>query len=199
MSQVSYNVHERLVVGLKNDEPEVIGLLYDTYSDALYGIILRIVKYEEEAADCLQEVFVRIWKNRAKYNSEKGRLFTWMSRIARNTALNVIESKGYKARSQIQNPDESVYKNESQYSLPVETLGLRGLVSNLEQKYSEIIDLLYFQGFTQKEASEHLDLPLGTVKTRAKNALQQLRKIYLEVVISWSITSLSNIESILPL
>ena len=183
MADVSQKLYDKLVAGLLENDAQCIGQIYDAYSDALYGIVFRILKDEEEAADCLQEVFVRIWKNRLQFNPEKGRLFTWMSRIARNTAINVMNSKGFSQRTKIQSSSDAVYNSGKHYSLSVETLDLKGLVSRLEEKYLVIIDLLYFQGFTQQEASDHLNIPLGTVKTRVKGALKQLRKNYSEQLI----------------
>tara|TARA_Y100000385_G_scaffold291808_1_gene372595 strand:+ start:7525 stop:7887 length:363 start_codon:yes stop_codon:yes gene_type:complete len=102
-----------------------------------------------------------------------------MSRIAKNTALNVIESKGYKNQKRIQTDEKIVSINEK-YSTTdkSEWMDLKGIVNQLPEKYQEIIFYCYFKGYTQKEVSDELNIPLGTVKTRIKDALKKLRTIY---------------------
>lgn len=171
--------YQRLITALKKGEEKGITEIYDLYADALYGVIHRIVTDEGQASDCLQEVFLKIWENGKSYDSDKGRLFTWMSRIARNTALNVLESKGYKNQKRIQTDEKIVSINEK-YSTTdkSEWMDLKGIVNQLPEKYQEIIFYCYFKGYTQKEVSDELNIPLGTVKTRIKDALKKLRTIY---------------------
>ena len=171
--------YQRLISAIKTGNEKGISELYDLYSDALYGLIYRIIPDEGLASDCLQEVFMKIWENGKSYDSEKGRLFTWMSRIARNTALNAIESKGYKNQKRIQTDEKIVSISEKHSSTDrSEWMDLKGIVNELPQKYQEMIYYCYFKGFTQKEVSDELEIPLGTVKTRMKNALKKLRTIY---------------------
>lgn len=153
--------------------------LYDNFSDALYGIIFNIVQDEEIANDLLQDSFVKIWKNISSYDSSKGRLYTWMLNICRNTALDALRSKGFKMRNKIQNWEDSVneFKTSSE-SMNIDTIGLKKAVDLLKPEHRQIIDILYFQGYTQVEASEVLNMPLGTVKTRVKIALREIKKIF---------------------
>lgn len=153
--------------------------LYDNFSDALYGVIFNIVQDEEITNDLLQDSFVKIWKNISSYDSSKGRLYTWMLNICRNTALDALRSKGFKMRNKIQSWEDSVneFKTTSE-SMNIDTIGLRKAVDLLKPEHREIIDILYFQGYTQMEASEVLNMPLGTVKTRIKIALREIKKIF---------------------
>lgn len=153
--------------------------LYDNFSDALYGVIFNIVQDEEITNDLLQDSFVKIWKNISSYDSSKGRLYTWMLNICRNTALDALRSKGFKMRNKIQSWEDSVneFKTTSE-SMNIDTIGLRKAVDLLKPEHREIIDILYFQGYTQMEASEVLNMPLGTVKTRVKIALREIKKIF---------------------
>src|SRR4051812_22826303 len=153
-------------------------ILYDNYSAALYGVIFRIVGKDEIAEDLLQETFLRIWNNFSKYDSTKGRLFTWMVNIARNIALDKVRSKDYLNQSKNQSLTDTVSFSELAYEAPYnpEIIGVKEMVRKLEPEYKEIIDLLFFGGYTQSEAAVKLGIPLGTVKTRSRAAVTKLRQ-----------------------
>jgi len=168
--------YQQLISSFLKGNQAAIGHIYDNYADALYGIILPVVKDENIATDILQDSFVKIWQNRRKYDPAKGRLFTWMARICRNTTLNKIESKDYRNAQRIHGDENSVLNVEQKY--PMELCDLKGIVTQLPNKYQEVILYLYFKGYTQVEASEELEVPLGTIKTRVKAALRELRKVY---------------------
>lgn len=171
---------QNLISRLQAQDKSVIGELYDLYSDTLYGIVLRIVQQEGLAQDVLQESFVKIWKNGSKYDTSKGTLFTWMLNICRNTAIDKTRSANYKRRDKIHVIDQTVYNNEKwSCEQKPDHIGLHQEVINLEAKYREIIELIYFQGYTQKEVTEHLNIPLGTVKSRVRIGLRELRKLFL--------------------
>ena len=152
---------------------------YDNYSSALYGIILRIVKAEDEAEDVLQEALVKIWHNIPSYDAGKGRLFTWVVNICRNLAIDKIRSRQHRVSSRTQGLDDtpSAQQQAAPDGFRPEHIGLQELTKALVPEQRQIIDLLYFGGFTQSEAAEELNLPLGTVKTRARTALKMLAKL----------------------
>ncbi|MEM9921100.1 MAG: RNA polymerase sigma factor [Bacteroidota bacterium] len=155
--------------------------LYDDYAPALYGVIFRIVKSEELAEDVLQDTFVKIWKNGPDYDASKGSLFTWMLNIARNTAIDLIRSAHHRRRQHMESPDQAAHIGES---FNVNHIGVNAIVDNLDEKYRKVIDLIYFQGYTHKEVVEELDIPLGTVKSRIRIALRELRKLFISHVVS---------------
>lgn len=166
-----------LIVGLQNKENKAFAVLYDNYAPALLGIIVKIVRDEDEAENLLQDAFVKIWRNIHQYDATKGRLFTWILNIARNTAINYLRSSHYSVGKEIQSIDNPV-SIQTAYSenIDVNYIGVAETVEKLEPKLKQIIDLIYFMGYTQQEVSEKLDMPLGTVKTRTRMALLQLRK-----------------------
>lgn len=170
-------VESDLLTLLQSKNAKGFEILYDDYGDALYGVILKIVKVEEVAQDVLQDSFVKIWKNIQAYSREKGTLFTWILNIARNTAIDKIRSQAYKQTYQNTSIQYKVVDLQLNTEQSVETIGLQGMVGQLAPEYQQIIDYLYFRGYTQSEAAEALDLPLGTVKTRVKTALRELRKL----------------------
>jgi RNA polymerase sigma-70 factor (ECF subfamily) len=168
-----------LIAMLKARDEMSLRILYDHYSAALYGVILRIVIDKETAEDVLQETFVKIWNNASAYDSAKGRLYTWLLNIARNTAIDKTRSKSFRKEGQVQSIEDFVYSVDKQHnsSTSVDHIGLRKFVDELKPEQRQLIDLLYFGGYTQTEAAEELNLPLGTVKTRVKAALNRLREI----------------------
>jgi RNA polymerase sigma-70 factor (ECF subfamily) len=165
-----------LVLGLKSRNEKYFGYLYDHYSPALYGIALRVINDEAVAGDILQEIFLKIWRSIERYDAEKGRLFTWMVNIARNTAIDTLRSKAHKLGQKVYELEGNTLDQLA--VLPaVDHLGLVKVVEQLSKEQRSIIDLAYYRGCTQDEIAKILDIPLGTVKTRMRNAIIQLRNI----------------------
>ncbi len=146
----------------------------------LYGIINKVVFDEETAADVLQEAFVKIWNNIGQYDASKGRIYTWMLNIARNAAIDKLRSKGEVMRAKIQTGDDIVNnaQRDRNTEQATDTIGLRKMVAALKPEYEVIVSMAYFQGFTLDEISKTLNIPLGTVKTRMRAAMQQLRAVF---------------------
>ncbi len=181
MGSVKYT-EEALISLLKSRDNGAFEYLFENYSRALSGVIFRLLQQEEMTRDVLQETFVKIWKKIPEYDASRGRLYTWMLHIARNTAIDATRNKHFVAAGQIQNVDFIVHKVNSQHQwLPsTDHIGVRDLLKRLNEDYRMLIDLAYFQGYTQEEISKELNLPLGTVKTRIRAALIQLRKLMTE-------------------
>jgi len=175
---------EKLIIRLLQQSDErAIEMLYDDYAAALYGVVFRIVLSEELAQDVLQESFVKIWKNGQQYNRSKGTLFTWILNIARNTAIDSTRSKHYRGNGKVQNLENIVGKQEKEFDeIKINQIDLLQHVNNLQEKYRTVIKLVYLQGHTQQEVTEILEIPLGTVKSRIKIGLRELRKIYRDVL-----------------
>lgn len=172
---------EQLIIALQQRQKAGMEALYRMYAGSLLGVISRIIPQTEIAEDVLQEAFVKIWNSISSYNSTKGRLYTWMMNISRNLAIDKVRSKDFRNHSQNQELDNFVYENGSdslQHStrLNEDTLGIKQLAMNLKTELKEILDLIYFKGYTHVEVSEKLEIPLGTVKTRLRIALTELRK-----------------------
>ena len=152
--------------------------LYDNYSGALYGIINQIVTDKESANDVLQEVFINIWRKIETYDITKGRLFTWMLNIARNASIDKIRSKSHQNSLKNQSLPDDVSKlgNQSE-RMKTDDVGLKKVLGKLKEDQRSLIELSYYQGFTHEEISKGLNIPLGTVKTRIRSALTQLRTL----------------------
>jgi RNA polymerase sigma factor (sigma-70 family) len=167
-----------LVAALKDRSSEAYRYLYYNYRGSLYAVIVQLVPNTETANDVLQELFITVWKNIDRYQPEKGKLYTWLLNLARNTAINKLRSKNYK--NEKKNEDITNYVNtideKNNVQQPSNHIGLRKEVSKLKDEYRQLVELSYFHGFTQDEISKALNIPLGTIKTRLRNALIELRK-----------------------
>jgi RNA polymerase sigma-70 factor, ECF subfamily len=154
---------EEIVSQILKKDSSSFTYLYDHYSKSLFGVIFNLIKNKEEAEDVLQEVFVKVWNNIDSYNESKGRLYTWMLNIARNTTIDKLRSKNYKK------------SDNSKETSKIDAIGIKALLKRLKPKCIELFELLFFQGYTQQEASEELEIPLGTVKTNNRNCMNDLR------------------------
>ncbi|MEM6514939.1 MAG: RNA polymerase sigma factor [Bacteroidota bacterium] len=167
-----------LIERLQNGDNSALTLLYDNYSNALYGVIIRICKDEHLAKNILQDTFVTIWKKIDTYDNQKGRFYTWAFQIARNKSLNAIR----KSKKLIQTEDLSVYKDKSNnQSNLAEDLNLKGHINSLDAHHKQAIEYVYFNGLTHREAHEEMGVPLGTFKSYVRQALKQLRESYLKI------------------
>ncbi|MBB6005127.1 RNA polymerase sigma factor [Arcicella rosea] len=173
---------EALVSLLQSKDERGFSILYDNYSSALYGVILKIVRSEEVAADVMQDSFVKIWRNIEGYNRTKGTLFTWILNVARNTAIDRIRSQEFQNSQKNHDLDDHVNFIDSQggSQFDIDAIGVKKVIENLRPEHQQIIDLLYFKGYTQAEVAEEFGIPLGTVKTRVKSAIVQLRQYFVE-------------------
>ena len=176
VANITYSEGE-LVALLEQRDTAAFNYLYDHYSAALYGVIFPIVNDAEAANDVLQEVFLNIWKKFESYDAVKGRLFTWMLNIARNASIDVLRSRSYQNSRKNQPLAETVNWNSNLqvFQPDSETIGLHKLLEKLKEEQRVLIELAYFKGYTHEERAEIEGLPLGTVKTRIRNALIQLR------------------------
>jgi RNA polymerase sigma factor (sigma-70 family) len=167
---------EELVNALRHREKIAMEALYDMYS--AYGVIFRIVGEETLAEDILQETFVKIWHSFSSYSTEKGRLFTWMVNIARNLSIDKVRSKDFRNQNKNQEIENTVNLIDEQKNTTYkpELLGIKDLVQTLRPEQKSILDLVYFKGYTHVEVADELGIPLGTVKTRLRMAIQELRK-----------------------
>jgi RNA polymerase sigma-70 factor (ECF subfamily) len=177
-TSITYTEQE-LVVALKERTNQAFGFLYDNYAGALYSIIRQIITNNDELeGDVLQEVFINIWRKIETYDQTKGRLFTWMLNIARNASIDTLRSKSYQNSQKNQELPDNVYKGVANQTtqLNIDNIGLKKVLEKLKPEHRVLVELAYFKGFTHEEIAEMMAIPLGTVKTRIRNALLQLRE-----------------------
>ncbi|WP_026450144.1 RNA polymerase sigma factor [Aequorivita capsosiphonis] len=170
-----------LIIAMQNGDEKAFSRLYSMYSQAIYGIIYSIVLDEKIAEELLQDVFIKVWNNAKTYSVNKGRFFTWLLNIARNTAIDATRSKAFKNSRKNLSTTNFVDILSSSDSLNKKTnaIGIKKFVNALKPACIKIIDLLYFKGYTQAEASKTLEIPLGTIKTRNRTCIKDLRVMIL--------------------
>ena len=177
MQSATKYTEQELIGYLKERNDFAFSYLYENYSGALFSVITNIVPDKEIAGDVLQEVYINIYRKIDTYDAGKSRLYTWMLNIARNEAIDTIRSKGYRNSQQNREVTEAVYEQAGSTQQNIDKIGLRKLLEKIKPEYRDLVDLSYFKGLTQEEISQFQGIPLGTVKTRLRAALSQLRAL----------------------
>ncbi|HSM64159.1 MAG TPA: sigma-70 family RNA polymerase sigma factor [Gillisia sp.] len=168
---------DKLIEELQSGNEKAFERIYELYSQSTYGIIYSIIKDTSISEEVLQDVFIKIWNNASSYNPKKGRFFTWILNIARNASIDKIRSKDFKNKKLNLKSDNFVDILESKSNTigKMDAIGLQKYIDILGPTCRKLIDLLFFKGFTQKETSEELQMPLGTVKTKNRVCIDKLR------------------------
>ncbi|RVU83961.1 sigma-70 family RNA polymerase sigma factor [Leucothrix sargassi] len=154
--------------------------LYEEASPKLYSLSLRLVQKPELAEDVIQEAFIKIWQKAGTYNAQKGKAFTWMATVTRNTSLDKLRSLKLKA-SETHVEYEGLdfasddLEPEHQESLSQDMQRLRECLKQLQPAQRECILLSYYYGHTHQELSVKLNKPLGTVKAWIRRGLESLK------------------------
>lgn len=164
-----------LVERLKNRDATALDYLYDHYADALYGIIYRTTLHKEIAEETLHDVFVKIWEQINHYDSSKGTLFTWMYRIARNKAIDVRRLKDFKTSQKSDDLAGFVDMFETSENQE-DFIGLSAVLNSIGEMCRRLIQLNFFMGYSHAEISDNETMPLGTVKTRLRNCLKNIKE-----------------------
>ncbi len=161
--------------------------MYDQYGQFLYSFVMRILRSVDEAEDVVQEVFLQMWSKAKTYEQGKGTVYTWLVTMTRNRAIDRLRSKDFKMRfhevdvNAIRLAAESRSSNpHSRTVLSEEQQIISGTLSQLSLDHQLVLSLAYYEGFSQSEISRKLNVPLGTVKSRMRKALQSMRTMLQE-------------------
>ncbi len=184
-AQVKRNEEDaRLLRTIAGGDQAALGRLYDIYSSLVYTMVLRIVKSSDEAEDLVQEVFMQIWNKAKLFSETKGSVYTWVMTIARRKAIDRLRSQEYVHRGSSLDdehaqdlPDAAYTTNPLHAEMSSEYEGLmRSGLALLSVDQRTVIELSYFDGYTQDQIAKKVDVPLGTVKTRMRQGLMRLRE-----------------------
>ncbi len=162
--------------------------LYDRYSRPVFSLAFRVLREQRAAEDVVQDVFLGFWRRPFSYVDDRGSFGPWILRVTRNRAIDVLRRR---VRERSPGAGEDAMLFEERIIDPEPELGeqiwthavarrVRAAVKQLSDAQREVIELAYFGGMTQSEMSDHLDVPLGTVKTRVRTALRRLNEILSE-------------------
>ena len=173
---------------IQGREQQALSLLYDHYSGLLYSLTLKIVQSSEEAEDVLQEVFLLVWDKSRTYESERGSVYLWIVTLCRNKSIDRLRSNGFKKQSREVGLEPLEHQVQSQpESNPYDVVVGKGnrevivaAMKQLTESQKRMLELSYYEGYSQSEISEKLQMPLGTVKTRTRQALKKLRALVQE-------------------
>ena len=171
----------QLYVRLRAKDQSALEELYDRYERLVYSFAYRMTQNAQMAEDTVQEVFIKLWKEHAPYTEDKGKFSSWLLTMTRNTSLDALRKKGKQQEVGL------LDKDAEQIKVPIEEMPeqmlewkekgavLQKAISRLKVDQRTIVELFYFNGLSQESISSKLDIPLGTVKSRIRLALQHLR------------------------
>lgn len=168
---------DEVIARLQAKNEKAFERIYQLYSESIFGIIYSITRDKTTSEELLQDVFLKIWDKAPTYDPKKGRFFTWILNIARNSAIDKIRSKSHRNNKLNLKSDNfvDILEAKSNFEGKADAIGLKKYVDLLGPACKKLIDLLFFKGFTQKETAKELEMPLGTVKTRNRACIDKLR------------------------
>ncbi|ASA25523.1 RNA polymerase sigma factor [Paenibacillus donghaensis] len=163
-------------------DPAALEWLYDRYERIVYSFAFRIVQDAMAAEEVVQELFLRVWTHSERYDEAQGKLTTWMFAVTRNIAVDMLRRKSVRDQG-ISVEDTTLHTmadehadTEAQVELRSEGERMRKVLTELSRDQQQVIDSIYYGGMTQQEVSERYNIPLGTVKSRVRLALKQMKK-----------------------
>jgi RNA polymerase sigma-70 factor (ECF subfamily) len=171
---------DKLIEGLQNMDGSAMSALYSMYSDSLYRVISTIVVIDEVAQDLLQETFIKIWKSFKQYDPRKGRLYTWMIRLARNISIDYLRSVNHRNYTVSENLFESTQQIDQKFQVSYnpELIGVRDMTTILNEDQRRALDLIYFKGYTHVQAAEELNVTVGIIRSRLQSSITELRRTF---------------------
>jgi RNA polymerase sigma-70 factor, ECF subfamily len=164
----------RLVARIRAGDETAMSELYDRYGKVVYAVALRVLKETGAAEDVLQEVLVQLWRKPDSFDASRGSLAAWLTVITRNRAIDRVR----KRRPEVELEDIVIaggpdLSDAAERALMVEKV--RGVLMEMNPDQRKALELAYFEGLTHTEIAEKTGEPLGTIKTRIRSGLQQLR------------------------
>lgn len=155
--------------------------LYDLHSRTVYSLVRRIIQQSSTAEEVVQDVFLQLWRNAAKYDSEKGPFVPWLLTLARNRALDHLRLKSERQRrredlTEVMPPLAIAPGYEEILDQKRRAERVQALMGSLHPRQKQAIELAYFEGLSHSEIAEALKEPLGSVKSWIRNGLQRLKE-----------------------
>ncbi|MFC4776539.1 RNA polymerase sigma factor [Paenibacillus sp. GCM10023252] len=173
---------EQLIRQIAEGDALALEQLYDKYERPIYSFVLRMVKDSMAAEEVVQELFMRVWKSagRMKTDGSAGKVSTWLFAVSRNLSIDWLRKQG---RRPLEAQEEEVWERtaepvSTEHEVEQRLLGeqMREAIGELNEDQKQVVEMIYYMGYTQQEVASKHDIPLGTVKSRVRLALGQLRK-----------------------
>lgn len=165
-----------LVAAIRNGNQEAMAELYDRYSSVVYAVALRVLGDTSAAEDILQEIFMQLWRKPGAFDASRGNLAPWLAVITRNRAVDVLRKR--RPQSELEDTTLTVdpdFAGEADRGLIVEKV--RSALQAMSSQQRSALEMAYFEGYSHSEISAKTGEPLGTIKTRIRSGLMQLRKL----------------------
>lgn len=165
-----------LIAALRSGSQQAMAELYDRYSGVVYAVALRVLGDTGAAEDVLQEVFMQLWRNPGAFDASRGNLAPWLAVIARNRAVDILRKR--RPSSELEDvtlavsPDMAGDADRGRIAERV-----RDALKQMPGPQRGALEMAYFEGYSHSEIAAKTGEPLGTVKTRIRNGLLQLRKV----------------------
>ena len=182
--KLNYEKEAKLIEKIAERDDSALSELYDLYSKLIFSFTLRILKDKSEAEDIVQTVFLQIWEKASSFNNNKGSVYSWIMTLSRNKAIDKIRSKSYSNSVSNRADIDKLELKTDEYpsNLDAAILNeradiLKKALNEIPEEQKSLLYLAYFEGFSQSEISEKYNIPLGTVKTRIRQAMIKLEKI----------------------
>lgn len=176
---------ETLIERIAGGDSVALSLLYDRYARLVFGMALRVLANREAAEDIVQETFWRVWRRSSTFRTSRGQVAAWITGIAHNLAIDELRRQRSRPNPVYDAEDRPVLRELEDTRSDVVGAALDGerrrliseALARIPEEQRAVIELAYFAGLSQSEIAEQLQNPIGTVKTRARLALQKLRDI----------------------
>ena len=169
-----------LLNALKSGQTDALSRLYDRYAHLVYGLASRILNNPEEAEDVTQEVFLKIWNKANLYEPSRGSLSNFLVTMARSRSIDKLRSRV--SRFRFLQRWQTVIVHDANPETPLDSISMeershvvQAALKTLSENERQILEIAYYGGLSYSETAKQLDLPLGTVKSRARTALRKLR------------------------
>jgi RNA polymerase sigma-70 factor (ECF subfamily) len=175
---------ETIIRLIAHARTEALSELYDRYSRLVFSLALNSVGDQATAEEVTQDVFVRVWQRARQYRADRGKVSTWLTGITRYRAIDQLRRRGARPEQHSVTWAEvsptavpAVNGPEEATQLAMQRERVRAALAQLPEEQKQVLALAYFQGYSQSQIAESLALPLGTVKTRVRLAMQKLREM----------------------
>jgi len=171
----------QLIQQMANGDNKAFQAFYEKYSSLAYSIAMKMLRSPTNSDDLLQEVFLQIWRQASRYSKERGNPEAWVITITRSRAIDKLRSlkrvdKGVqKVEDHYKESDPASFSNASEQNIT--KIVVSGVLKELSEDHRQVLELAYYNGLTQTEIAEKINIPLGTVKTRIRSGLGKLREM----------------------
>jgi len=172
-----------LIERIMAQDENALSAVYDRYSGMVFSVLVRILKDSQAAEEVLQDLFLQLWREARRFDSNRGSLPAWLMVIARNRAISRL--RGRNRRALVETSEELApgyapwLDNVEHEAARAEIVGkVRAAMREMPREQRQVVELAYFEGLTQTEIAAHTGTPLGTVKTRMRTAIQSLRQLF---------------------